>query len=374
LTPLISNFIFSIWRYVLSHHIPIDNMDDTEMNEAEDEYCVVIDLTEQSTPPHAPESQPGTDEPKKKNNTVFDPNPTTSPLDILAALSSRASEELNAAQTLAMFPKARPRLENLNINTRVATTIPGTTVTPSSSSDGLLMGTTNSTFPSSMSSCSATSPMFKSPLTTITPADSSTAAVLANNFPDCPMAYLGLNFAQDFPSAFPVVYFPNIMYLNLRALNLEDFQEHPDLSSLPIRRLDLKTERLQHELLAIQAAAAATRTRLMYVQQIDKLNTLQRTTLHYHRAEIDMTEDELRELRGHLQSNTAMFKRDITRLEATETELALAVVQRTEELEKTTGEKQKRLNSVPRFSGATWKHIGLTPKDKDNAGEGPAPK
>lgn len=369
------------------------------MSEAPVSDSDTIDLTEEVTPPDAAKSQPGTAKSQNSKTGMLPSKPATSNLDILAALSSRASEELNVAQTLTSFtelnvaetlasipernvaqalismPKARPLPGDLNINTELATTSSAPTATPSSSNDGALTSTTNSTLPSSISSSSATSWRYRSPLEILAPTDPSTVALLANSFPDCPMMYLGMDFAQDFPAAFPVVYFPNLMYLNLRALGLEDFQEHPDLSSLPLNRLDFKMKRLKHELLAIRAAAAITRSRLMYVQQIDKLNTLRGATLHHHSSQIDLTKERLHELRQHLLANRAMFKRDIMKLEATETELAIAVVQRTEELDKTAEAKQKRLNNVPRFSGATWKHIGLTdPKAKNNAGEGPAPK
>lgn len=276
------------------------------MSEATDNDSNIIDLTKDVTLLDTAEAQPGVAESQKSNTRLFSSKPATSSLDILAALSSRASDELNVAQTLTSFTelnvaetlasipernvaqalatmqKARPLPGDLNINTELVTTSSGPTATPSSSSDGALTSTTNSTLPSSISSSSATSWRYRSPLEIYAPTDPSTAAVLANNFPDCPMICLCMDFVQDFPPAFPVVYFPNLRYLNLRALNLEDFQEHPDLSSLAINRLDFKMNRLQHELLAIRAAAAATRSRLMYVQQIDKLNTLHGATLHHH--------------------------------------------------------------------------------------------
>jgi len=282
-------------------------MDDIEMSGATDSNnSNIIDLTKDVTPRHTAEAQPGVAESQKSRTGLLPSKPTTTSLDILAALSSRASDELNVAQTLtsftelnvaetlasipernvaqalAMMQKARPLPADLNINTELATTSSALTATPSSSSDGALTSTTNSTLPSSVSSSSATSWRYRSPLEIYAPTDPSTAAVLANNFPDCPMMYLCMDFAQEFPSAFPIVCFPILGLLNLRALNLEDFQEHPDLSSLAINRLDFKINRLQHELLAIRAAAAATRSRLVCLQQVDKLNTLHGATLHWH--------------------------------------------------------------------------------------------
>lgn len=269
----------------------------------------------------------------------------------------RPDSELSAAESLATLSNvSRQRPQDLKkVDTQVPmTTGPATatpsTATPSSSGGSASSGSSASTLPSSISSAGSSTKSLSTSLTPLEAKDlANTVAVYANSFPDCPMSYSGHKFARELPTLFPTVYFPITNYLTLARLGIEDFDAHPNLQSLTFKRLDSRMNRLEHELLAINAASAVIKTRLGFTQQTDNLNIQQWTAIS-RRQHIGPNTEFARELYEHFQSNNATYRLDIQKLQATEQQLALAVVERNEELQRVVAEKQRKLESVPKFS------------------------